>query len=137
RPDYQEEDEAKAEADRERRMRDRNGNGIPDHLESNPANDDHVVYDSQVHRNSSLDREMRHVSGVVAATQQADEPSTDLKDRVRAAGAAMSREIQLDESNPKKGEFGKGALAKRMNKLRQKRIPKTSAVGELSRLPPA
>src|SRR5690606_27324724 len=117
-PDHLEEEHRAAEAERERKSRDLNRNGIPDYLESNAANDDCVPYDRDVHRNSTLDRQTRHAAAVVAATQVTGEPDHTFKDSVQAASAVLSQEIQKDESNPKKGGFGKEALAKRMSKLR-------------------
>lgn len=134
RSDTEDEEKEKAAAEQVRKSKDLNNNGIPDHLESNPANDDHTPFDSKVHRNSTLDRETRHTAGIVAATQTTDEPSPDLKDRVRAANAKTSKIIQEDESNPKKGDFGRDALAKRMKKLRSKTAQNGTSLTDLSRL---
>ncbi len=141
RPDYLE-DEQKENAAREKwRQNDRNNNGIPDHLETDKpggkaANDDFAPYGQEFHRNSTLDAETRHSAGVFAATSETAEPASDLQKSVSQASAAASQEIRKDESNPKKGEFGKSAIGKRVDQLRKKRLPKSSMLGDISRLPP-
>lgn len=140
-PDYLEEEQESAYGDRDAwRKNDLNGNGIPDHLETDKpggeaANDDCIPYGQEMHRNSSLDSRTRHSAGVFAATSDTAEPASDINRRVAQASAAASQEIRKDESNPKKGEFGKADIGKRVDKLRKQRLPKSTMLGDLSRLP--
>lgn len=134
RSDAEDEERERMAAENARRNLDKNGNGIPDHLESNPANDDHVRFDSSVHRNSTLSSETRQAAGIVVATQETDEPGPDLKNRVREANAKTSKIIQEDDANPKKGDFGRDELSKRMQKLRGKTAKNGTSLSDLSRL---
>lgn len=132
-PDHMEEEDAEI-AEQRRKMLDANHNGIPDYLESNAANDDYALYDHSVHRNSPLDAAAREHAGMVAATYDVEEPARDTNDKVRNANAALAAEILKDESNPKRGDFGRSEITERMKKLRDKRLPKSSVIGEMSRL---
>lgn len=127
-----------ASNDDETEMRDQNRNGIPDYLEpfGGSANDDNSVeFDSNIHRNDPLDRTSREASGVVGATFEPIESAEDIGRRTDRANAEVSKIFEENEANPNKTKFGKDATSARLQKLRKKRLPRSSIARELSRIP--
>lgn len=115
----------------------------PDAIENTTAaaNDDHpsaidaVEFNEGAHINSPLNREARLNMATLAATFDPEGYANDDKGKVKEALAAASSIIDQNERMPHKTGFSSGDHAKRIAQIRKKRIPQTTTVRELSRLP--
>lgn len=96
---------------------------------------DAVEYSSNTHINSPLKKHLRIDTATLAACFDPKAPAEDRQGSVQEALATAASLTDENERLPHKTGFSSGDHAKRIAKLRNKRIPKTSFAKEFSRLP--
>lgn len=133
-------DEAAVEADRESRKThgyhqelDRNNNGIPDYLESNPANDDVVRFSRKLHPGGVLTRDTRRDAGMYANTISTAEPSQDYKGAVQEAKRELVGVIEKEEASISEAPPVADEIREQIKKARHQQVRKVGLARQLSR----
>lgn len=110
---------------------------VADAADANLTNDgvEAVEYSSNVHINSPLNKHLRIDTATIAACFDPKTPAEDRRGSVQEALATAASLTDENERLPHKTGFSSGDHAKRIAKLRNKRVPKTSFAKEFSRLP--
>lgn len=109
---------------------DLNENGIPDAEER----DFSLLYDERIHPNGPTSREDRHNQDLFTGTYDFDAAKGGKKG-VMDANAEIARIQDENDRLPHKEGYSSGDLQDRIDKIRKKRVPKSSYVKELSKMP--